>query len=83
MVLTAELLAIVACPESKAPMIYFAAGECGTSPEAAFFLCPKSRLRYRVERDVPVLLIEEAERLESTEVERLLSRAKQLEIAGS
>jgi uncharacterized protein YbaR (Trm112 family) len=82
MALTADLLAIVACPESKAPMIFFSAGETGTDPDASFFLCPESRLRYRVESGVPVLLIEEAERLESAEVVRLVGRAKQLGIAG-
>ncbi len=83
MSLAAELLAVLACPESKAPLLYFSGGESGTDPDASFFLCPSSRLRYRIEGDVPVLLVDEADRLEGKEVERLLTRAKQLGIAGA
>ncbi|HVK77036.1 MAG TPA: hypothetical protein VM734_27115 [Kofleriaceae bacterium] len=82
MSLAPELLSLLACPESKAPLLYFAGGETGTDPGAAFFLCAESRLRYRIEGDVPVLLVEEAERLDAGEVTRLVTRAKQLGIAG-
>jgi len=80
MSLSSELLAVLACPESKQPLIYFGGGEQGGQPEAAFLLCPSSRLRYRIEGDVPVLLVEEAERLEAKDVERLVQRAKDLGI---
>lgn len=60
MPLSPDLLVVLACPESKAPLLYFAASEDGG---AAFLYCPTSRLRYRIEGDIPVLLIEEAERL--------------------
>ena len=63
MTLAPELLAVLACPESKAPLLYFAHGEDGQSPEAAFLFCPTSRLRYRIDGGIPVLLIEEAERI--------------------
>lgn len=78
MTLSPDLLAVLACPESKQPLVYFAGGEQGDQPEAAFLLCPSSRLRYRIEGDVPVLLVEEAERLEARDVERLVQRAKAL-----
>jgi uncharacterized protein YbaR (Trm112 family) len=80
MPLADDLLAVLACPESKQPLVYFAGGEQGDLPETAFLLCPASRLRYRIEGDVPVMLVEEAERLEQSEVDRLLSRAKALGI---
>jgi uncharacterized protein YbaR (Trm112 family) len=48
MSLAPELLAVLACPESKAPLLYFAGGEDGKKPEEAFLLCPTSRLRYRI-----------------------------------
>ena len=61
-------------------MLYFAGGEDGKQPEAAFLLATGSRLRYRIEGEVPVLLVEEAERLEAREVERLVKRAEALGI---
>lgn len=63
MPLSPDLLAVLACPDSKAPLLYFAGGEDGKTPAAAFLFCPTSRLRYRIEGDIPVLLVEEAERL--------------------
>jgi uncharacterized protein YbaR (Trm112 family) len=38
-----------------------------------FLLGPASRLRYRIEGGVPVLLVEEAEELDQQEVDRLLN----------
>lgn len=80
MSLSQELLAVLACPESKQPLLYFAGGERGDEPAAAFLLCVVSRLRYRIEGDVPVLLVEEGERLEPREVDRLVERARALGI---
>ena len=80
MALSPDLLAVLACAESKQPLVYFGGGEHGNQPEAAFLLCTVSRLRYRIEGDVPVMLVEEAERLEAAEVDRLVARAKALGI---
>jgi uncharacterized protein YbaR (Trm112 family) len=82
MPLAPEVLAMLRCPASKGALLYFASGESGTDPDAAFLLCPASRLRYRFDGEVAVLMPEEAERLEPDEVERLVRRAKQLGIAG-
>ena len=71
---------MLACPESHQPLLYFAGGERGDQPEAAFLLCVASRLRYRIESGIAVLLIEEAERLGPAEVDRLVSRARELGI---
>jgi uncharacterized protein YbaR (Trm112 family) len=83
MALSADLLAVLACPESKEPLLYFAGGEDGKQPETAFLLSPGSRLRYRIEGDVPVMLVEEAERLEAKEVDRLVKRAEALGIRAA
>lgn len=83
MALSAELVAILACPESKSSLLYFAAGESESEPNAGFLFCPVSRLRYRIENDVPVLLVDDAERLSEGETARLLEQAKQLGIARS
>lgn len=69
MALDPELLEILVCPESKKPLVYFA--------EEGFLFCPESRLRYPIEDDIPVMLIEEAERLSETEATELMSRAPQ------
>ena len=65
--LEAELLDILVCPESKRPLIYF--------EEDGFLFCPESKLKYRVDDGIPVMLIEEAERLSDEEAQALLARA--------
>ena len=62
-----ELLEILVCPESKEPLVYF--------EEEGFLFCPASRLRYRIEDGIPVMLIEEAERLDEEAARALMERA--------
>ena len=56
------------CPKSKLPLVLFA--------EQGFYLCPGSRLRYRVADGIPVLLVEEAEEVPAAEVERLMALSR-------
>lgn len=67
MALDPELLEILVCPESKKPLVYFEQDE--------FLFCPDSRLKYRIEDGIPVMLIEEAERLSENEASTLMERA--------
>jgi uncharacterized protein YbaR (Trm112 family) len=62
-----ELLEILVCPESREPLVYFA--------DENFLFCPKSRLKYRVEDGIPIMLIDEAERLDETAAAELMRRA--------
>lgn len=48
-----ELLDLLACPKCKGPLLYDEAAQTLT--------CESCRLRYRIEEEIPVLLIEEAE----------------------
>jgi uncharacterized protein len=61
-------LALLVCPESKQPLLYVPPGLAG--PGESLF-CPASRLRYRIEDGIPILLIDEAERLDDSEAVRL------------
>jgi len=79
--LAPDLLEILACPKSKAPLVHFPRGESGDDDAGEFLLCVVSRLRYRVEEGVAVLLVEEAVELAEAEVERLLARARELGLA--
>ena len=54
MALSPELLEILVCPESKGELVYF--------ESEGFLFCPGSKLKYRIEDDIPVMLIDEAER---------------------
>lgn len=63
------LTEILVCPESKQPLVYFEA--------EGFLFCLASGLRYRIEDDVPVLLVDEAERLSGAEAESLRELAKE------
>jgi uncharacterized protein YbaR (Trm112 family) len=77
-VLASDLLEILVCPKSKQPLVYFPKGETGDDDKAEFLLCPASRLRYRIEDGVAVLLVDEAEELAPAEVDRLVGRARAL-----
>ena len=74
------LLDILVCPKSKEPLVYFPRGEDNSDASRGFLLCLQSRLRYRIEDGVPVMLVEEASELSAAEVETLVDRAKQLGI---
>ena len=61
------LLEILVCPESKKALLYF--------ESESFLFCPDSRLKYRIEDDIPVMLIEEAERVSEADAAALVARA--------
>lgn len=52
--LSKELLEILACPKCKGGLVY------ETDPEK--LICNKCRLKYSVKDDIPVMLIDEAEK---------------------
>jgi len=68
MPLDPKLLEILACPEDKGPLLYFA-------DEQALYN-PRLRRRYRVEDDIPVMLIDEAETVDEPEASRLAAKAE-------
>jgi uncharacterized protein YbaR (Trm112 family) len=59
MMLSPTLRGLLRCPESKGELLYFAATESDTE----FLFCPVSRLKYPVVNGIPVMLVEEAERV--------------------
>jgi uncharacterized protein YbaR (Trm112 family) len=74
-VLAAELVAMLRCPETGAPLHYFpdADGLPGFGP--GFLFCAESRLKYPIdELDYPVLLREEAVRATDDEVAALTAQ---------
>jgi uncharacterized protein YbaR (Trm112 family) len=68
MPLDKELLDILVCPESKEPLIYFA--------DESYLYCPASRLKYPIRDDIPVMLIDEAERLDEARGGEVVAEAK-------
>ncbi|MDQ3364407.1 MAG: Trm112 family protein [Myxococcota bacterium] len=73
-----ELVEILVCPKSKQPLIYFPRGELDEDATNGFLLCVASRLRYRVEDGVPVMLVDEASEVAPGTLERLVERAREL-----
>jgi uncharacterized protein YbaR (Trm112 family) len=74
-VLQPDLLEILVCPESKQPLVYFA--------EESFLYCPASKLKFRIDDGIPVMLISEAVRVPADEAERLLGQARQRGLANA
>jgi uncharacterized protein YbaR (Trm112 family) len=69
MTLDPQLLEILACPEDKGPLLYFA-------DEQALYN-PRLQRRYRVlDGDIPDLLIDDAETVDDAEHARLLKKAE-------
>ncbi|MST34780.1 Trm112 family protein [Acidimicrobiaceae bacterium USS-CC1] len=69
MVLDPLLLEILACPEDKGPLLYFA--------DEQSLYNPRLRRRYAIRDDIPVMLVEEAESVTDDEHGRLLAKAEQ------
>ena len=68
MALDPKLLEILACPEDKGPLLYF-------EDESSLYN-PRLQRRYRVEDDIPIMLIDEAESVDDGEHARLLAKAE-------
>jgi len=69
MTLDPKLLEILACPDDKGPLLYFA-------DEQALYN-PRLKRRYRVlDGDIPDLLIDDAETVDDAEAARLEEKAK-------
>jgi uncharacterized protein YbaR (Trm112 family) len=62
-----QLLEILACPEDKGPLLYFA--------DEQSLYNPRLRRRYAVRDDIPIMLVDEAESVDDAEHERLLAKA--------
>lgn len=67
MALDPKLLDILACPEDKGPLLYFA--------NDRVLYNPRLKRKYRVDDDIPVMLIEEATAASQAEHDALLAKA--------
>jgi uncharacterized protein len=68
MALDPQLLEILACPEDKGSLLFFATEQV--------LYNPRLKRKYRVENDVPQMLIEEAKAADDAEHARLLQLAQ-------
>ncbi len=68
MTLDSQLLAILACPDDKGPLLYFA--------DEASLYNPRTQRRYRIDDDIPVMLIDESEVVDDAEHARLGAKAE-------
>jgi len=68
MALDPKLLEILACPEDKGPLLYFA--------DEDSLYNPRLKRRYAVRDDIPIMLIDEAETVDEAEDQRLLAKAQ-------
>ncbi len=67
MVLDPKLLEILACPEDKGPLLYFA--------DEQSLYNPRLHRRYEVNDDIPNMLVDEAETVSDAEHDRLVAKA--------
>jgi uncharacterized protein len=68
MTLDSRLLEILACPEDRGPLLYFA--------DEDSLYNPRLRRRYAVRDGIPIMLIDEAETVDDAEHDRLLAKAE-------
>ncbi len=64
MTLSADLLAILACPEDKGPLYYL--------EDESILYNPRLTRSYAVRDDIPVMLIDESTTVEAAEHERIM-----------
>jgi uncharacterized protein YbaR (Trm112 family) len=62
-----QLVEILACPEDKGPLLYFA--------DEQTLYNPRLKRRYAIRDDIPIMLIDEAETVSDAEHERLVAKA--------
>ena len=67
MALDQQLLDILACPDDKGPLLYFAS-------EQSFYF-PRLKPPYEIRDDIPILLVDEAATVDDAEHVRLLALA--------
>jgi uncharacterized protein YbaR (Trm112 family) len=67
MALDPQLLEILACPEDKGPLLYFA--------DEDSLYNPRLKRRYAIREDIPIMLIDEAETVDDSEHDRLMAKA--------
>ncbi|MGD0321680.1 MAG: Trm112 family protein [Acidimicrobiales bacterium] len=67
MTLDPLLLEVLACPEDKGPLLYFA--------DEDRLYNPRLRRSYPVRDDIPVMLVDEATTVEDSEHDRLMAKA--------
>jgi uncharacterized protein YbaR (Trm112 family) len=63
-----KLLEILACPDDKGPLLYFA--------DEQSLYNPRLKRRYEINDDIPNMLVDEAQTVSDTEHERLLAKAR-------
>lgn len=68
MALDPQLLEILACPEDKGPLLYFA--------DESSLYNPRLKRRYEIKDDIPIMLIDEAETVTDDEHDRLMAKAE-------
>lgn len=67
MALDPKLLEILACPEDKGPLLYFA--------DEDTLYNPRLHRRYVIRDDIPIMLVDEAEAVDDAEHDRLVAKA--------
>lgn len=72
MALDPLLLDILACPDDKGPLFYF-------ESENSLYN-PRLKRRYRIDDDIPVMLVDEAETVTDAEHDRLMARVSDEEL---
>ena len=68
MALDPQLLEILACPQDKGPLLYFV--------DEDLLYNPRLRRKYRIDDDIPVMLIDEATDANDDEHQRLVAKAE-------
>ncbi len=72
MALDPLLLDILACPDDKGPLFYL-------ESENSLYN-PRLKRRYRIDDDIPVMLVDEAETVTDAEHDRLMARVSDEEL---
>ena len=67
------LLEILACPEDKGPLFYL-------EDENSLYN-PRLRRSYRIEDDIPIMLVDEADDVNQSEHERIIEKVEEYKIS--
>ena len=74
MTVSPELLDILRCSQCKGELLFFEDGDSAAKKQDSFLFCGSCMLCYPVDEGIPVMIIEDATKVDEAEAKRLLTK---------
>lgn len=75
MSLSQKLLEVLVCPETKEDLVYFERND--------FLFSPDKKVKYNIQDGIPVMLIDEAEKVSEGQANELMNEAREKDLENA